>query len=484
MIFLHKLCFIFHSLCNYIRYLWSQGPLFGPNNTWQENVMYYNQVAQIYRVPIWAGESGENTVGQVGLEYGGFAQYSPFNGGAMCGYCFWTLKKVPNGYDHLFGIVPSSNWTTFITYHEGLPALSSPLSTSGPITSLPVKALSNAVANGSITITFGLYSQEFNTPGAAKGSHSIPISSTTPNFDYPVNSAITQTVGQGGTAPDTTVVLQGMEEFGNAVKLANCLFDPRMALTFQPYQRTILNDSATYYWRLGDSSNAVLAIDSMAQGNVSQGNLGTVVNVTLGLPPLTTSLFDTAASFNGISSQIISSILVYPPLTNFAVEIIFKTSATGGCGIMGFANNQTSTPTTYDRVFYIGTDNKLHWGCQIAGTHALSTSTAVNDGLVHHAVGNVLLNGSLELYFDGMLVAYNYSITGLDNWYGGYWRIGYGYANKFDHAPSSPYFNGELSQVVTYQSHALTPTQVANHYSIIFPSVVTTTGTLTSGMNF
>ncbi len=71
--------------------------------------------------------------------------------------------------------------------------LSSALSTGGPITSLPVIQLANGIASGTITITSGVNTQNWTTSGASAGDTSISVTSQTPNFAYPIGSAITGT---------------------------------------------------------------------------------------------------------------------------------------------------------------------------------------------------------------------------------------------------------------------------------------------------
>jgi|GEM_PF-5723052 len=71
-------------------------------------------------------------------------------------------------------------------------ALSSALSTSGAITSLPVLALGAAIASGtSIIVTSGGNSQTFTSSAtAAQGSTTITVTSQTPNFAYPAQSPV------------------------------------------------------------------------------------------------------------------------------------------------------------------------------------------------------------------------------------------------------------------------------------------------------
>lgn len=72
--------------------------------------------------------------------------------------------------------------------------LSSPLSTAGPITTLPVEPLANGIAAGPVTLTSGVNTQTFTTTGASAGATSMPVTSTTPNFDYPSGSNLAGTL--------------------------------------------------------------------------------------------------------------------------------------------------------------------------------------------------------------------------------------------------------------------------------------------------
>lgn len=66
------------------------------------------------------------------------------------------------------------------------------LSTGGPIVGIPVIALTFGIAAGTITITDPtlIFTQNYTTTGANAGDTNIPISSTTPNFNYPSGSTI------------------------------------------------------------------------------------------------------------------------------------------------------------------------------------------------------------------------------------------------------------------------------------------------------
>lgn len=74
----------------------------------------------------------------------------------------------------------------------GSTTLSSALSTSGAITSLPVAALTGSIASGqTVIITSGSNTQSFIASSAVStGSTAIPVTSQTPNFAYPSGSTV------------------------------------------------------------------------------------------------------------------------------------------------------------------------------------------------------------------------------------------------------------------------------------------------------
>jgi hypothetical protein len=75
------------------------------------------------------------------------------------------------------------------------------LTTSGPITSLPITALEGTVAtNDQIVLSFGTQTQTFTASGPASGgATSIPVNSLTPNYAYPANPT------NAANTPGTTV---------------------------------------------------------------------------------------------------------------------------------------------------------------------------------------------------------------------------------------------------------------------------------------
>lgn len=75
---------------------------------------------------------------------------------------------------------------------ETIATLSAPLSTAGPIVSIPVIQLQYGIAAGTITASDPtvVHTQTFTTSGVEAGATAIPITSATPNFNYPSGSTI------------------------------------------------------------------------------------------------------------------------------------------------------------------------------------------------------------------------------------------------------------------------------------------------------
>lgn len=97
--------------------------------------------------------------------------------------------------------VGNVNWASSGTVQSGPAAvttLTSALSTSGAITSIAVAALPSALANGStVTVSASGNTQTFTlSAGASQGATSLTVTSATPNFAYPIGTAVVTSVVQ------------------------------------------------------------------------------------------------------------------------------------------------------------------------------------------------------------------------------------------------------------------------------------------------
>jgi hypothetical protein len=94
-----NMCFSFHV------YTWFGGQ---PSN----KIKPYMDFANKLNAPMWCGEWGENTFDVIKQTEQVFATEKS----NMCGWCFWTWKKVPNNYITLNGVIVNDNWKTFINW--------------------------------------------------------------------------------------------------------------------------------------------------------------------------------------------------------------------------------------------------------------------------------------------------------------------------------------------------------------------------------
>jgi endoglucanase len=77
-----------------------------------DKIQPYTTISNQLNVPMWCGEWGENNYDVIQQTLNSFA--APNSN--VSGWCFWTWKKVKNGYPALNEIVTDANWKTFISW--------------------------------------------------------------------------------------------------------------------------------------------------------------------------------------------------------------------------------------------------------------------------------------------------------------------------------------------------------------------------------
>lgn len=145
--------------------------------------------------------------GTVGATKGTDLNFNPVTGNPFCATTLVYVQETTGGLNYCWlgkGSAPEAAngaCTAPISVNP-----SSPLSTGGPITSLPVTALNGNVGSGdSIVVTSGTHTQTFTTTAAAFfGATAIAVTSATPNFAYPITSTVIDTTSQGSLNSDTT----------------------------------------------------------------------------------------------------------------------------------------------------------------------------------------------------------------------------------------------------------------------------------------
>lgn len=252
------------------------------------------------------------------------------------------------------------------------------------------------------------------------------------------------------------------------------------------YERQVVADGATSYWRLGEKSGTSIADTAGTFTATAKGG------VTLGTAGAISGDGNTAATFNGSTSGSGTTIAsnAWQNATHvFSVGAWFRTTATTGGEIIGQGNQTGITTTTFN------TPNGPLTITADSGTHDREISTTgdghvtftivpgnpftitsakggYNDGRWHQVVGT-LSGGGIVLYVDGAQVASDSTQTRAQDTTG-YWRIGGdgGYAVPNPAAPPGPpapvfnYFTGSIDEPAAYVGTALTATQVANQYAI------------------
>ncbi|THG30798.1 LamG-like jellyroll fold domain-containing protein [Naasia lichenicola] len=287
------------------------------------------------------------------------------------------------------------------------------------------------------------------------GNTTTPIYTTTAsskNWYLRPNLTFTDT---GLTAGSThTYKVRVTDPFGNVATGNSVSVTAAASGSLSSYATTILNDSPTSYWRLGESTTTVADLagtnNAVATSTVTRSQAGALANDT-----------DTAARFSGSSSSYVSTQTAVLPPNTVSVEAWFKTTASTRGKIVGFGNVASGSSTNnYDRDITIDSSGRLSFGVR-SGTATVSVSSSAsgyNNGAWHHAVATVGSAG-IKLYVDGVQVASRTDATAAWWTYPGYWRIGGDTASA-----GSSYFNGTVDDVAVYSS-ALTAAQVSSHYT-------------------
>ncbi|MFI6639383.1 polymorphic toxin-type HINT domain-containing protein [Streptomyces sp. NPDC050504] len=278
--------------------------------------------------------------------------------------------------------------------------------------------------------------------------------------------------------------------YGYTGDLLDKVCDPTGGCTLYTYEQgshyrtTVLDARPESYWRLGEDEGTAAA--SANESNLGKDR-GTYVDVKLGAAGAITGDPGTAAVFNGSTSRVGLPSGTVKKSRDQAVEVWFKTIATGvGGPLIGYQNKAWGTaPGVGVPLLYVGTDGKLR-GQFATGTVAPITDGTknVNDGRWHHAVLSV--SGSTQsLYLDGKLSG---TITGKQVVQGDltFNQIGAAHATTPASWPGwgstgARSFAGTIDDVAVYH-HPLGTAAVAGHYrEALRASDVLTKTTLPSG---
>ncbi|HPU13002.1 MAG TPA: PKD domain-containing protein [Aeromicrobium sp.] len=248
----------------------------------------------------------------------------------------------------------------------------------------------------------------------------------------------------------TQYLLRVRDSSGNQVSSGWIPVTVGGAGTVGNYANRVLEDGATKFWRLSETSGQVIdwaGIDDTDPGSgVTRGTAGAMLDGSN----------NAATTFKGNASSVtVSPTLIWGP-QKFSVEAWFKTSSTGG--IVNFGDKASGDTSKNDRYLYLDSSGKLTFGIYNGSSQVkLAGSGNMRDNQWHHAVGT-FDEGKMALYLDGKRIGMN-SAAGIAQQYWGYWRVG------GDRAWSgNKYFNGVIDDVAIYPK-ALTANEVDRHWT-------------------
>ena len=222
------------------------------------------------------------------------------------------------------------------------------------------------------------------------------------------------------------------------------------------YPSTVLADTPSMYWHLGELTQSPLADAS------GFNRVGTYRNgLTYGVNDALVNGSDTAVLMSG-TSGIAYTNQSQPAPTTYSIEAWVKTSSFNGGKILGYEDAQTGWGVNYDRQVYMTNNGRIAYGIKSGGVNqVITSSTLYNNNVWHHVVATQGASG-MALYVDGVLIGTNATVT--PDAYNGFWRLGGGNLTGWLNAPASSALIGAFDEVAVYPT-ALSAAQVSAHFS-------------------
>ncbi|MEO7016911.1 MAG: signal peptidase I [Leifsonia sp.] len=222
---------------------------------------------------------------------------------------------------------------------------------------------------------------------------------------------------------------------------------------------TVLADSPSNYYKLGESSGIVAADSS---GNSITGTY-TSSGVTYGAAGPCALDANTGVTLNGGAATGITTSNAVARPSVFTAEIWFKTTTITGGLMLGMFDSITTSTGQRDPVIYMENSGQITFGMWDGSkTHTVVSPSAFNNGAWHLLDATYSASIGLTLFIDGS------SVGGLSgaaaNVYTGYWRFGYGNVSSWPNNPTSTGFTGSVADAAIY-AQSLTAQQVAAHYA-------------------
>lgn len=220
-----------------------------------------------------------------------------------------------------------------------------------------------------------------------------------------------------------------------------------------PYVSAVIEDGASNYWRLNNSSSPYTDVVGGLHQNAGAGVSPTSAGAL--------SMADGSLDFNGTEAGQTGAASAIPGPNTFSVEAWIKTTTTSGGKIVGFGDTASGSSSNYDRHLYMENGGRITYGIHPGHVEIVRSTKAYNDGQWHHLVGTTSPSGS-TLYIDGVRVGTNGGGIGAQP-FTGFWRLGGDNLNGWPDQPRSAYFAGTIDEVAVYPT-ALSGTQARDHY--------------------
>ncbi len=221
-----------------------------------------------------------------------------------------------------------------------------------------------------------------------------------------------------------------------------------------PYAKGVVDDGASSYWRLGESSGSAL-LDFVGFSDMTGGGM------TRGVTGAITGDSDTATTFSGSSSGTAGTNGTVATPGAFSIEAWFRTSTSRGGKIVGYGDAATGSSSNYDRHIYMENNGNLRFGVNNGALRTLRSPSTYRDNNWHQVIGTLDDNG-MSLFVDGKRVAYDSSVTSGQQ-FTGRWRIGGDNLSGWPSRPTSNWFAGTIDDVSIYDS-ALSVQKVQKHF--------------------
>ncbi|MBE1488907.1 LamG-like jellyroll fold domain-containing protein [Plantactinospora soyae] len=247
------------------------------------------------------------------------------------------------------------------------------------------------------------------------------------------------------------------------------------------YRSAVTDSGPASYWRLGEA-------DGTAAGSEVANNLGKdagiVKNVTLGVPGALTGTGNTAATFNGTTSQVELPKGTLKKNRDAAVELWLKISGiqTGG-PLLGYQDKALDeTADSGVPVLYVGLDGRVRGQFGAGAVSPITSTRDIRDDQWHHVVLSAMGN-TQSLYLDGDLVG---TRTGsIEHSALTFNQIGAAQATNPTTWPlwgssAKRFFSGSIDEVASY-AHPLGPLAVKAHRAQAGAAEQLTMVTLPSG---